>query len=337
MFAESIFYDSFEFANHDGEIPIGWTCDDDSWLCGYLEKDHNRKPQSGNWYAYTNADESWMFMELYMSTQLKYRFKTWAISDGKYDFEIWAGNSASSEGMSQLMLSATINSGNYFQYTNYVEDILANYQFFGIHAVAHEGAYYLSIDDIEIDMVEKYALQVSPDNIATNLMPGAQAEFHFDFINVGYEPLTVYITPISEYFTDIHLFANGVEGPTFPADPDEIVEISGVATLPADIAEGTLTWIDIMFTLDCGCATAMFTLWATAGTDSADEFMTYIGIYPNPSNGNITIEGSGTLKITDFTGQAILIKEIVEKEVVTLKKGLYFVSIDNKTQKIIVR
>ena len=57
-FAGSILIEGFEYANHDFVKPIGWVCDDDSWLCGYLEKDHNRIPHTGNWYAFSNADDS---------------------------------------------------------------------------------------------------------------------------------------------------------------------------------------------------------------------------------------------------------------------------------------
>ena len=46
--AGNILNESFEYANHDLESPVGWNCNDNSWLCGYLEKDHNRIPHTGN-------------------------------------------------------------------------------------------------------------------------------------------------------------------------------------------------------------------------------------------------------------------------------------------------
>lgn len=335
--ANSIFFESFEYANHDGESPIGWTCDDDSWLCGYLYKDHNRIAHSGNWYAYTNADESWMFMEMFMSTQLKYRYNFWAISDGDYDLEIWAGNGNTAEAMSHLLLSCTVNGGNYHNFSEYIASIPSDYQYFGIHATAHEGAYHLTIDDFNVDMVDKYGLQVLPDNLDTTMAAGTQTEFKFKFQNVGYEPLTVYVTPNSEFFTDIHIRANGVECTSFPAEPDEIVEISGIATMLPTITAGSLCWIDIMFWLDCGCATAMFTLWATAETTSIDENFTEISIFPNPSTGNVTINGKGHVTVSNSLGQIVFEKEIIEKETLTLEKGIYFVKLNNSTRKIVVR
>lgn len=57
-FADIILTEGFEYANHDLETPVGWTSDDGSWICGYLEKDHNRVAHTGNWYAFNNAEDA---------------------------------------------------------------------------------------------------------------------------------------------------------------------------------------------------------------------------------------------------------------------------------------
>ena len=59
-------------------------------------------------------------------------------------------------------------------------------------------------------------------------------------------------------------------------------------------------------------------------------------VYPNPSKGHITIEGSGTLTITDILGQILLTKEIRGKAKVELPKGMYFVTLSGETRKIVV-
>ena len=337
-YANSILFDSFEYANNDGMMPIGWTGNDNTWLAGHMPKDHNRVPHSGEWYAYTNSTESWMFMPMHMSTQLKYRFTLWAISDGEYQLEIWGGNEPSPSDMTQLLLSA-VASSSYEQFSAYIEEIVSDYEYFGVHAVSGCSDCILTIDDINVDMVDKYGLDAMPANLETNMMPGTQTEFQFKFKNTGYEPLTVYMTPHTEYFSDIRLFANGVEATSFPAAPDEILEIRGIATMLPDVALGSLTWIDITFWLDCGCATTMFTLWATAGYESIDECdITKLSIYPNPSSGNVTIEGNSIVTITNMLGQIILQKEIVEKETVTLEKGVYSVKMNDRlSEKLIVK
>ena len=59
-------------------------------------------------------------------------------------------------------------------------------------------------------------------------------------------------------------------------------------------------------------------------------------IYPNPSNGCITIEGTGTMMVTTALGQTILTKEIEGKENVELPQGIYFVTMSGETRKIVV-
>ena len=58
--------------------------------------------------------------------------------------------------------------------------------------------------------------------------------------------------------------------------------------------------------------------------------------YPNPAKGCITIEGTGTMTLTNALGQTILTKEIKDKEIVELPQGMYFVTMGSETQKIVV-
>lgn len=339
-FANSVLIEGFEYGNHDGEVAVGWVCDDNSWLAGHLDKDHNRMPHTGNWYAYTNSAESWMFMPMFMSQELRYRFTLWAISDGGYHIEIWAGNEANPSAMTQLLLDETVSSDTYEKFSAYIEEMSSDYEYFGIHAVqSYCGDCILTIDDIRVDMVEKYDVGVEPISSYTIAEPGSQVEFNCSFLNLGYEPSYVLITPHSGYFSDVHLYIDGTAHTQFHVEPNETVDFTGVATLTPDIENGTMAYLDIFFTLDCDCATAMFTLWVTAGYESVDEHnISTMSIYPNPSNGNITIEGTGDLTITNALGQIVLEKKIIEKETITLDKGIYFVKINNSlTQKLLVK
>jgi hypothetical protein len=60
-------------------------------------------------------------------------------------------------------------------------------------------------------------------------------------------------------------------------------------------------------------------------------------IFPNPATDRVTIEGIGTMTITNTLGQTILTKEIDGKETIELPKGLYFVTIGEAMQKFVVR
>jgi len=60
------------------------------------------------------------------------------------------------------------------------------------------------------------------------------------------------------------------------------------------------------------------------------------GIYPNPSKGRFTIEGSGTMTVTNTLGQTILTQEIDGKATVELPQGMYFVKLGEATRKVVV-
>lgn len=328
-FADSIFMDGFEYANHDMTIPIGWTCQDESWLCGYLDKDHNRTAHTGNWYAFTNADDSWMFMPLFFSTQLKYRFSYWAISDGTYEVEFWAGDEADVAHMTHLLFSTTVNGNEYEKIATYIETIPSNFQYFGIHAVAAEGAYYLTIDDVNVDMVAKYEFISTPSSADTVLYPGSQATYHFNVQNLGYEPIDVILSPSHEYFTNFHFFVEGSQCTTFHLEPDETKQVVAEATLLPSIQAGTSCWLDIMLVLDCDCATSMTTLWVTVIEPAAVNEHRHIGLYPNPSKGHINLEGTGKAIIINSLGQTVMKQWIDGKEVIHLPKGIYIVRMEN--------
>ena len=488
-FATSIFLEGFEYGNHDLQSPVGWVCDDDSWLSGYLAKDHNRIPHSGNWYAFTNATDSWMFMETYFSAGLKYRYYFWAVADGTYDVEFWVGSGPSVSEMTTLLFTKTVNSSEYHRFTEYIETIASDYPYFGIHATAHEGAYYLTIDDMQIDMVGKYDMEVDPMRKDTVMYAGGQAHYHYKVKNTGYEDLEVYMTPYTDFFTDMTFYADGVNVSTFPTVANQVVEADFYATLMPSLEPGTLGWVDIMLTVSCDCVTQMTTLWVTVlGTktdfpvaqhfdnanymnagwvtmgdgpkrwkwsednggiltfqasltdctsalyspkmmlsetantvrfkvyhnetsgddrinvyyntdltlegaellttiyrnngetgwvehelefanqdnvgfvileavgDNGDDIMiddivvynsplaieenaevTNVSIYPNPSSGSITIEGNGIVTVTNVVGQVVLSDEIIENETLTLDKGIYFISLNGTTTKVIIR
>ena len=259
--ASSVFFDGFEFANHDMTSPVGWNCNDGSWLCGHFDKDHNRTAHTGDWYAFTNADDSWMFMESFLSIELRYRFTYWAISDGSYQVEFWAGSGPNPDQMTQLLFTSEVNSGNYEEFSEYIESISADSPFFGIHAIAATGAYHLTIDDINIDMIAKYDLEVTPYEFRDTLNPGEQITIEYDVANTGYLDLHVYMTPYADYFTDVTFTEDGFDYSSFPTVPNQVVHCTCTTTLSPDATPGSLYWMDIMFTVSCDCVTRMATLW----------------------------------------------------------------------------
>ena len=336
-FADSIFFDSFEFANHDGETPIGWTCDDESWICGHYNQDHNRMAHSGEWYAYNNSADAWMFIPMFIGNSNKYRFSLWSITDGGYDLEVWAGNEANQEAMTQRLLFEAVTNTSYEKFTAFIDELSADYNYIGIHALsAYTSENYITIDDINIDIVYQYDFNVNPYEMHTEMNPGDQISFKCKMISDGYEPLVIYMTPHSSHFTDVHFFVDGEQVTSFPIDAFSSEDITMEATLSSTVEPGSTCWVDIMFTIDCGCATSMFTLWANVTGDGVEENYYGFKMYPNPSKGAVTLEGDGMISIYNSLGQEILRKEIIEKEIITLDKGVYFIRKDNGEAKTLI-
>ena len=59
-------------------------------------------------------------------------------------------------------------------------------------------------------------------------------------------------------------------------------------------------------------------------------------IYPNPSAGRVTVEGTGRLTITNTLGQTILTRDITDTETIDLPRGVWFVKLNGATRKVVV-
>ena len=344
-FAGSVLIEGFEYANHDFEKPVGWTCDDDSWLCGYLEKDHNRIPHSGNWYAFSNAEDSWMFMPMYLLESMHYRFTMWAISDGSFQLELWAGGTPSPDAMHTQFSSTTISSGNYEKVSIYAESIPADCQYFAIRALAADKYTYLTIDDIEIDMVEQYSFTSEAITGDTSMYPGSQASFRFLVHNDGYDPVDITMHPSNEYFTNFSCTCNGVTGMTIPTEPDEVVEVTMTATLRPEVEPGTVAWLDILMTIPCNCNTAMVTFWVTPLdlTQTAENKTMEINMFPNPTSDFVTVEAEGLehVILMDMTGKTLNSTTVeghsIRLDVSDLKAGVYLISAKTRSTSSLVK
>ena len=333
-YAGSILIEGFEYANHDLVKPIGWVCNDDSWLCGYLEKDHNRIPHSGNWYAFSNADDSWMFMQLYLFNSMQYRIICWAISDGDCQLEFWAGPSPDANAMHTQLFSTNIGSGSYEKISEYIETIPDGCEYIGIRAITYGNATHLTIDDIEVDQVQQYEFIAEPITGDSAMYPGTQGIFHFIVQNIGYDALDITMHPSEEFFTDFTGLVDGVSGMTFHAEPNEIVEVTMMATLRPEITPGTVSWLDIQMTIPCNCNTAMVTFWVTplelelVTEDNAID----IQVFPNPASDFIIVEAEDlqSVTVTDINGKtlsSVTAKgDSIRLDISNLKTGIYSIS-----------
>ena len=68
-----------------------------------------------------------------------------------------------------------------------------------------------------------------------------------------------------------------------------------------------------------------------------EDMQPLFSIHPNPAKGAFTVEGEGMMRIVNVVGQQIMAKEIGSKETIELPQGLYFITLNGTTQKIIVQ
>ena len=59
-------------------------------------------------------------------------------------------------------------------------------------------------------------------------------------------------------------------------------------------------------------------------------------VYPNPAQGQFTVEGTGRMMVSSLLGQIVLVKEIDGPTTVSLPQGMYFVKLNGATQKVVV-
>ena len=59
-------------------------------------------------------------------------------------------------------------------------------------------------------------------------------------------------------------------------------------------------------------------------------------VYPNPAQNRFTVEGQGTMSISNVLGQTVITREIDGKETIALPRGMYFVKMGSQTRKIVV-
>lgn len=63
---------------------------------------------------------------------------------------------------------------------------------------------------------------------------------------------------------------------------------------------------------------------------------TAFDVWPNPAQGRFTVNGQGSMTITNTLGQTIITKEIDGEESIALPRGLYVVRLGDATRKVIV-
>lgn len=330
-YSDIVFQDGFEFANTEGEVPVGWISPENQWVCGQFEKDHNRKPHFGNWYTYTQEDESWLFIQAESLFGIHYDLSFWAISDGAYQMEICYGNNPNPESMNGWIAEPfEINNDNYQQFSTEYELYEYYDLYIGIHATSTGGT-ALCIDDVAIDQMHQYAFIVKTITTDTiDLAYGESANFKFSVFNTGYDQETLVLSSPSEMFTDTHYYINGEAVSRFDIEPGENIIIDVTSTLIDQEIPYSYAWLDVMVgsTHNCNTGMASFFVKPIQGTQISEN-KEIINIYPNPSSHIINISNDEITEATIFdgNGRKILSSNSNHIDIQNLKPGLYLITI----------
>ena len=79
------------------------------------------------------------------------------------------------------------------------------------------------------------------------------------------------------------------------------------------------------------------TIFMTYDWDAVSESnVESVNVYPNPAQGQITVEGTGLMVVSNVLGQEILSQEIEGKATIELPKGMYIVRLNNAISKVVV-
>ena len=335
-YCETIFQDSFEYANTEGEVPTGWTSPEKGWICGKFDNDHNCKPHSGNWYIFTQANESWLFLRADALFGIHYNLSFWAVSDGTFQTEICYGDSPSPESMNgQIASNIVINSSDYQQFSIEYELYANNELYLGFHAISNGGT-ALCIDDVVINQMHQYDFIVKSITTDTlDLAFGESANFKFSVINTGYDQETLVLSSPSEMFTDTHYSIDGEAVSRFDIEPNENIIVEVTSTLIDQEIPYTYAWLDVMVGSTHNCNTGMASFYVKPiPMTQTNETQSFANIYPNPANEMLYIDTNGFQEavIYDENGRQILSSHQNSIDIHKLKSGIYFIAIKTTKQ-----
>ena len=194
---------------------------------------------------------------------------------------------------------------------------------------AIEGAVYSTYTLTEDDIFEKVCVQVTAENCT-----GAITSPLFGPIKKAEQPMPE--APQMESNTDTSI--------TLVAIEDGEYNINGSEWQPSPVFEGLMPSTSYIFTQrkketrsHYASPVSPEAVYCTMPYDHlCENHRSTFKVYPNPAKGYIIIEGTGNMTVTNALGQTILTKEIKSKEKLELPKGMYFVTMGNETQKIVV-
>jgi len=211
--------ESFEAGNTDQTAIAGWlqqaVTGTNIWTANTSMTTYNRTPRTGSWNAYLRyGNTRWMFKAFHFEAGVAYEASLFARQDGataaNASIAIAYGTEATAAGMTNSILPATgIINGDY-QYLNGVFTVPTTGTYYvGILGTINGTPWYISLDDITVDLAPTEAIfNISP-NVASfnfgNVPIGGFAQQVFTISNTGGADLTLGSIGIDPVGTDFSI------------------------------------------------------------------------------------------------------------------------------------
>ncbi len=174
------FTEGFENGNTHETAVLGWTQESVSgsnvWTANNSYTDYNRTPRSGNWNAFLRySNTRWMFKPIQLEADINYRAIIYARQNATSgaSIQISYGATASAAGMTNAIISNTnITNGEYQRLEGIFTPTASGLYYIGILGTLNYSPYYLSIDDITIELAPSV---IEPSNLIVSSITGNSA------------------------------------------------------------------------------------------------------------------------------------------------------------------
>ena len=191
------FTEGFEANNTHNTAIFGWTQEGttgtNEWTANNTETSYNRIPRTGDWNTYLRYGSArWMFKPVQFEAGTAYRVSLYARQDGSGDTNATVGISygadPSAAGMTNTILAPTgIVDGDYQRLEGVFTPTTSGVQFVGIFGEINFSPWYISIDDIMIEIMStEPVFVITPDaHDFGDLNPGQSSSKNFTITNNG--------------------------------------------------------------------------------------------------------------------------------------------------------
>ena len=238
--AQVLVNETFENGNTVGQTPEGWI-GDGGWKAGITIPDDNeargRKPHTGDWYMYaTYNTDVWIYKEINVTAGSYFRvsfwYATWHVDH--FNLEVKAGATANPSAMTETAVPMMTVANEEFELTSGVFQATSSGTFYvGLHSVADNGPWYLSIDDIIIEQTAQYNFSVEQLTADTSVYFGEPAYLRFRLSNTGEQSDTYQLNSTSSL--PVEFYQNGTQVSQVNLPYNSSVELVAKSTLPMNL------------------------------------------------------------------------------------------------------